>query len=158
MKKAGIFLLVLCLVVCGQEMTDVKASSLDTTSAQQADPQVDLESTFPNTGKPIRVAGYSLLAGGILSLCVAALFSAEYNNRPPMGDSTNLDGDLYKEKNEDYRTYALISLFTGLGLGTSSVPFIIIGTKRKKQYDSFMDKKMYGLGERTYFLEMCFQF
>ncbi len=160
MNKIVVFVLVLCLVVFAQESADVKPSTLDTASApaQQTGPEVDLEGTRRGSGKCFRIAGFSLLAGGILSLCVAAIFSAEYNNRPHMGDSTNLDDDLDLEKNENYKTYALISAFTGLGLGAGSVPFIVVGTKRKKKYDAFMNDKMYGLQDRSYFLDVCVQF
>ena len=43
-----------------------------------------------------------------------------------------IDDDLDLEKDEDLRTYALISVFTGLGLSATSVPFIVVGIKRKK--------------------------
>ena len=149
MKKIWIVILVCALFIYAEDSTSTETAPLNTASKKAA-PAEEPPETIPPDGKPFRTAGYSLVAAGVVSLACAASFYAGYKNRPNMGepDTATTPGK------PEYKRYARALAWTGLVLEVSSVPFLVVGYKKKRLHDKFLERKLYGAFYPDGFLEV----
>ncbi len=144
MKKVLAGILTITLFLYAEDSTSIDTSSLNTASEKQSSEEVTLEETIPADGKQFLIAGYSCIAAGILSLGCAASFNAGADNRPSVGDPLQNPDSVENEKDPKLKRYARICAWTGLVLELSSIPFLVVGYRKKKRHKAYIDRKLYG--------------
>lgn len=143
MKKVLVCIIAFTLFLYAEDSTTVDTSLLDTVSEKRSSEEVTLEETIPANGKQFLIAGYSCIAAGILSLGCAASFNAGADNRPSVGDPIQ-NPDSVENEDPELKRYARICAWTGLVLELSSIPFLVVGYRKKKRHKAFIDRKLYG--------------
>ena len=159
MKKVLAGLLISTMFLYAEDSTSMDTSSLDTASENQSVEEVTLEETIPANGKQFLIAGYSCIAAGIVSLGCAASFNAGADNRPSVGDPLQ-NPDSVESEDHELKRYARICAWTGLVLELSSIPFLVVGYRKKKRHKAYIDSKLYGFvhGNGTVEVRLSCQF
>lgn len=149
----------LIILVCAMAIYSDDSTSLDTIKEKPVDStvsKIDLN-TVPPSGKPHLTAGYSIIGSGMLSLLCASACYSHYKNLPSWGEPA-IVGAGETQENSNYKLYASIFLYTGLILEASSVPFLVIGYKKRKKYNAFLERNLYGFKGDSYIIKLCFRF
>ena len=159
MKKVLAGILTVILFVYAEDSTSIDTSLQKATPEKQSSGKVTPEETIPANGKQFLIAGYSCIAAGILSLGCAASFNAGAENRPSMGDPQQ-DPDSVESVDPELKRYARICAWTGLVLELSSIPFLVVGYRKKKRHKAYIDRKLYGFvhGDGTVEVRFSCQF
>lgn len=167
MTEEGLLKIIILIIAIFSFFLQAQDTLLDNRGSLQLSPDtnrlsvtiqpVDIDKTIPPDGRQFLATGYCFVGTGVLSLACAAAFYAAYQNKPAMGDPPDTNG-VQEEKDPKLKRYATMFLWTGLACGVSSSPFLVIGYKKRKAHNDFLDRHINSFRDGTFTVEVSFAF